>query len=191
MPNLAALFPALTLALDVVAFYLAMRRLFRRPPSGLPLGARLTNLATALLVAYELHRVSRLRAEISWTEAAAMSGLHLLALAVFVWAWRSLSPAQPAIGFSWQLPQAGLAKRGPYRFVRHPLYLSYLVAWLAIPAVLLDPLGLAAAAGMAVIYVIAARQEEALLLRSELGAEYGAYHRRTPMLLPWRWPGSS
>lgn len=187
MTTLAALVPAITLVIDVVAFYLAMRLLFRRPTSGLPLGAQLVIVATALVVAGELHNLWRLRAEITWPQAAAMAGLHLAALAVFVWAWRSLRPVAPGIGFASQLP-AGLARRGPYRFVRHPLYFSYLLAWVAIPGVLLDLVGLLCIAGMAVAYFVAARQEETLLLRSALGGEYSDYRQRTPMLLPWRWP---
>ena len=190
MTTLAPLVPAITLLIDVVAFYLAMRRLFRRPATGLPRGALLVVLATGLVVAGELNNLWRLRAEITWPQAAAMAGLHLAALAIFAWAWRSLSPARPGIGFAGQMP-AGLAKRGPYRFVRHPLYFSYLLAWVAIPGVLLDPIGLICIAGMALAYVGAARQEEARLLRSALAAEYGAYRRRTPMLLPWRWPERS
>lgn len=187
MTNLAALFPALTLAAAVIAFFTGMIKLFRCPKTGLPRGARLANLLTALLVGYQLHILSEARALVTWPQAAAMSGLHLLALAWFFWSWRSLSPARPAIGFAWQMPQ-GLAKRGPYRLVRHPIYFGYLLAWVAIPAVLLEPIGLAGALAMAIVYIIAARQEETLLLGSDLGADYRPYHQRTPMLIPWRWP---
>lgn len=101
---------------------------------------------------------------------------------VMNWARRSLGPA-------WRLApassrQTGLATAGPYRFVRHPIYLGMAVSffgtalafanWVSLLAYLLGVLP--SLIGRAVV-------EERVLARV-FGEDYAAYRRRTPMLIP-------
>ncbi len=84
-----------------------------------------------------------------------------------------------------------LAIRGPYRWVRHPLYFLMLVLIWACPDITLDRLlfGVLWSAWI----VIGARLEERDLA-DEFGADYRAYQKAVPMLIPWhtpRWPGSN
>ncbi|MEO6395481.1 MAG: isoprenylcysteine carboxylmethyltransferase family protein [Devosia sp.] len=75
---------------------------------------------------------------------------------------------------------------GPYALVRHPIYSGSLVALCS--TALLRP-GLVSFAGVglfAVAFIIKARLEEEFL-SVDLGAEYAAYRRRVPMLVPF-WP---
>jgi protein-S-isoprenylcysteine O-methyltransferase Ste14 len=68
-----------------------------------------------------------------------------------------------------------------YRWVRHPLYAGFLLAFWAIPVMTAGHLLLAA--GMTVYILIAIRFEERDLVAA-MGAPYAEYRRRVGMLLP-------
>ena len=76
-----------------------------------------------------------------------------------------------------------LIVRGPYRYVRHPIYAGFLLAMLA-TATTIGTLAsyLAVAVGLAA-FLLRIRIEEALLL-SQFPHAYRAYQRRTPALFP-------
>ncbi len=75
--------------------------------------------------------------------------------------------------------------RGPYRWVRHPLYSCGIVAIWACPVLSLDRLLLALL--FTGWIVIGARFEERDLLW-DFGDVYRDYQRKVPMLIPWRGP---
>lgn len=73
---------------------------------------------------------------------------------------------------------------GPYQYVRHPFYVSFLMtqaaAFLAFPHA-----GTAAGLGYAAVALsLTARREEARLLTSALGAEYRSYMGKTGRFFP-------
>lgn len=76
-----------------------------------------------------------------------------------------------------------LAIRGPYRWVRHPLYLFALVLFWACPAVSADRL-LFNVLWTGWVVVGSVLEERDLVVR--YGDDYRAYQRSVPMLLPWR-----
>lgn len=78
---------------------------------------------------------------------------------------------------------------GPYRWIRHPFYTAYGLAWLAgvvstwwWPALML-------AAAMCRIYWQAARGEEAALEQGPAGARYQEYQRKAGRFWPASWRG--
>lgn len=74
---------------------------------------------------------------------------------------------------------------GPYRFVRHPIYSGIILAALATAAAKGNGAACLGAALIVLGLSIKARVEEAFL-RDELGeAQYDAYARRVPMLVPF------
>ena len=73
---------------------------------------------------------------------------------------------------------------GPYRLVRHPFYLGYIVGALA-PAIAIDHIAIVLiSVAMIAITVAAAFREERVWLASPRAEAYREYQRRTGMFLP-------
>jgi protein-S-isoprenylcysteine O-methyltransferase Ste14 len=119
--------------------------------------------------------------------ALAMAALGcLLALAGASLVLGSRTRLGPAWSFVPKADQtAGLVTAGPYRFVRHPIYLGLIMlavgealAFGSWPALLIVLVGIVPG------FVWRARAEETLL-RNTFGERYEAYRRRTKMIIPY------
>lgn len=114
----------------------------------------------------------------------ALAGLLALASALlFLWALAGIRRGELTAAFSEDAP-AQLLTRGAFRWLRHPFYLSYLLAhavpwpasrslW-ALPGLLL----------MAAIYARAAGVEERKFQAGPLAGAWRAYRERTRALMP-------
>lgn len=120
--------------------------------------------------------------------ASVIGGLTALllcaaSLALFWWAIRANRTRPLSFAFSEDEPRH-LVSSGPYRWIRHPFYSAYLLAWLAAPVATLQPLLLVPLLVMAAIYVSAARIEERKFEGSALAAAYARYRATTGMFWP-------
>jgi protein-S-isoprenylcysteine O-methyltransferase Ste14 len=70
---------------------------------------------------------------------------------------------------------------GPYRLVRHPLYVGWITMFWATPAL---SIGHMLFASLMTAYILVAIYFEERNLVGEFGEEYEAYRRTTPMLVP-------
>jgi protein-S-isoprenylcysteine O-methyltransferase Ste14 len=162
----------------VCAFYILIIWCYVRRGKATASSRSLTAHAAAVVATMIPFAFPLLREGLPGTGAQLTSDALLVAGTTWsVWALRSLGSNLSV------LAQArGLADRGPYRWVRHPLYTGELVS----------ALGLAIAAGTlaaAVTWVVLcllqgyrAVREEQVLLRAL--PEYPSYRRRTAALLP-------
>ncbi len=115
---------------------------------------------------------------------------YVLAVAGFLWAGRALGALDP-LGVQCLVnrlrgrPQGDvpLVVRGPYRWVRHPMYLFALVLIWACPDLTPDRLLLN---GLWTAWIVAATRLEERDLVSVFGESYRRYRREVPMLVPRR-----
>jgi protein-S-isoprenylcysteine O-methyltransferase Ste14 len=123
------------------------------------------------------------RANVSVRNAVAGSALMACALALYEWARQTIMERRFPIAWNGNVPEA-MCKAGPYRFVRHPLYASYMLAFAAqfaavpsiwIGAIFIFNVGL---------FTHAALDDERSLARSHLADEYARYKSGTGMFLP-------
>lgn len=155
---------------------------FFRLAGRLSLGIRVVQVAGGAMVV--LHFVflclSNDFAAVSFSLAAALYSGSLLLF------WSAISIHRrrpPTLCFSRDVPQH-LIVSGPYRWVRHPFYTAYMLAWLAGVVVTHQPWLLLSLLLMSSLYIRAAYLEERKFEASSLAAEFAEYRRRTGMFLP-------
>jgi protein-S-isoprenylcysteine O-methyltransferase Ste14 len=116
-------------------------------------------------------------------------GAFFAAVAGMVWAFGSLRSFDP-IGVrpllaqlrGMPMPAVPLTIRGPYRWVRHPIYSSFLLMIWASPDVTADRLLFNI---LWSIWMVVATRLEERDLAAEFGEGYRNYQRHVPRLLPW------
>ncbi len=125
----------------------------------------------------------------NWTQPAYASsvvrwlGAAMTVLGIGIAFW-----ARAYLARQWGMPMTQssrpqLITKGPYRWIRHPIYSGILLAgigtFLAVSYLLI-----VAFAVMAAYFIYASYQEEAFL-GTELGREYLSYKQRTKMFIPY------
>jgi len=111
------------------------------------------------------------------------AGLYAASLLLFFWTVSTHGQRKLARAFSAEQPEH-LVRSGPYRFVRHPFYAAYMVAYTAGVVASASPLLVLVWVGMGIIYFRAARFEESKFSSSALAGQYAEYQAVTGMLLP-------
>jgi protein-S-isoprenylcysteine O-methyltransferase Ste14 len=117
-----------------------------------------------------------------WRAAAGFC-LHLLAIALFAWAVLATRRNRPAMAFAGDRPEH-VFRSGPYSYIRHPFYTSYLLFWLGCAIATSSPILFLVFLSLAVIYTIAALGEERNFSRSAISDEYEAFRKRTGFFWP-------
>jgi protein-S-isoprenylcysteine O-methyltransferase Ste14 len=112
--------------------------------------------------------------------------LLLSSVALYEWARWTIRERRFHIGWSGDVPDA-VCDTGPYAHVRHPVYLSYMLAFLAAAIAFPRLPTLAIFLFNVALYAHAARDDERSIGASELKGAYAAYKERTGMFVPrWR-----
>ena len=109
----------------------------------------------------------------------------LLACSLLLYEWARRTIRNRGFQIAWSDRTPGeLCAAGPYAHVRHPVYLSYVLAFLALLVAFPGLPALAIVLFNAALYRHAAAADERSLIASPLGNEYARYRRATGMFLP-------
>ena len=162
-----------------LAFAWAMLRHFRSD-GPMPFGMRLIGAVSLATMATFTWFVCTAQPSRLWPVAPILSAASL---ASFAWAVYATRTASFAVAFAATKPSV-LVVSGPFRYVRHPFYTSYMIFWFATCFATTSSVCWVGPALLLACYAMAARKEECLMSRSDLGAEYAGYASRTGMFFP-------
>ena len=121
-----------------------------------------------------------------------LRGLFCICLAGFFWGNKSLGSfdmlgVKPLMRYISNRPgkQQQIMAKGPYRWVRHPLYLFLIVIIWSCPVLTLDRLIFNI---MWTVWIVIGTYLEDQDLHREFGSQYREYSSQVPMLIPYRIP---
>lgn len=110
----------------------------------------------------------------------------LLLIASLVLFWVTINETRKAkllAAFDENLPH-GLVTTGPYKYVRHPFYTSYLLLWFGWAIAAWHPISIFPAIIMFIVFQSAARDEEAKFEKTEMAEAYKGFKQRTGRFFP-------
>lgn len=107
----------------------------------------------------------------------------LCSLTLYEWTRHTIWGRRFYIAWSGDVPEA-LCDQGPYAYVRHPIYASYILAFLAVLVAMPTLITLAAFVFNAGLFTHAALSDERSLAAGTFAADYARYKKRTGMFLP-------
>jgi protein-S-isoprenylcysteine O-methyltransferase Ste14 len=121
-----------------------------------------------------------------WELEFAVTSLVLigLAFALFLWAARHSRQKNLSLAFDEDIKVDGIITTGPWRYVRHPFYVSYILFWLACALGTIHPTSIVVSATLLFIYVYSAIREERTLRQGRHADAYLAYQDNAGFLLP-------
>lgn len=169
--------------ITLISFAGALQNFFVQPPTltrgqrffqGLGVATGLTH-GLGLLV---LDSVSDLRAGIGFW-------MYVVALSLFLAALEAARRVPMTRAFVYDPKCNNIIRTGPYRWIRHPIYLSYSLAWSAAPVATHNPVLALTAVIMIVCYVLSAREEERRMTLGSLKDEYTEWQKQTWRLIPF------
>lgn len=170
-------------AATLIVFAVALQNFFVQPPTLSRMQRLFQDISVLMGVTHGLALLAVSAASDAW--AGVGIAMYAVALALFLAALEAARRVPLTRTFVYTPKCDTILTKGPYRFIRHPIYLSYSLAWLAAPIAMLNiPLGLTALF-MITCYVLSAREEEKLLASGPKASEYAALKQRTWRLIPF------
>jgi protein-S-isoprenylcysteine O-methyltransferase Ste14 len=109
--------------------------------------------------------------------------IFAVSLVLFLWAVRTTRSKRLKLAFDPEPPDF-VTRAGPFRYIRHPFYASYILFWLACTVATLHPLSLIFLAAFSAVNLTAANREEHAYERSPFAAEYMNYRKTAGLLWP-------
>ena len=154
-----------------------------RSQGAVPPGMQAVSVASVAAMAWLLERLLVSDVVPYWPVA---SMTVAVAFVLFWWSVKTTRSLRLTLAFDDDVPSF-LHRRGPYRWIRHPFYSSYILFWIGTSLATPGALPWIVPVGFGATYVAAAMREERKFGASLLTAEYACYRSRTGMLLPLGW----
>ncbi len=115
---------------------------------------------------------------------ARVTGLVLVGIAVIIGVWSFRYLGTDISIYPAPTENAGLVRQGPYRLVRHPIYLAVILGTIGLALAALNPFALLVALVFIPFFMAKTGHEEDLLM--EQFPEYREYRSAVPYrLIPW------
>lgn len=167
----------------LIVFAVALQNFFVQPPVLTRVQRLFQDLSVVIGVTHAFGLLVLDSAGNVW--AAIGIAMYSLALTLFLAALEAARRVPMTRTFVYSPKCDTILTKGPYRVIRHPIYLSYSLAWFAAPvATHSATLGITAIV-MTTCYVISALEEERLMASSARGAEYAEVRKRTWRMIPF------
>lgn len=112
-------------------------------------------------------------------------GMYSVSLALFLSAIEAARRTPMTRTFVYEPKCDTILQTGPYGLIRHPIYVSYSLAWLAAPVAMHSVVLGVTAVIMIGCYTASAREEERLLATGKRAAEYEKYRASTWRMIPF------
>ena len=167
----------------LIVFAVALQNFFVQPPALSRLQRLFQDISVLVGVTHGLALLVLDSAGDAWTIAAI--SMYSISLALFLAALEAARRVPLTRTFVYTPKCDTILTTGPYRFVRHPIYLSYALCWLAAPVATHNVFLGITAIGMIACYVISAREEERLLAAGPRAAQYHAMRAKTCRMVPF------
>lgn len=143
---------------------------------------KMRGLSLASAVAFLLFAILIFRQGVAPLAGMASTALSAAATTLFWWAVRTTRNRPPAVAHTAETPTM-IYEGGPYRYVRHPFYLSYSLCWIGTAIAAGWPQWCACALLIAWYYGTAQSEEENFA-QSPMASAYAEYSARTGMIFP-------
>lgn len=109
--------------------------------------------------------------------------IELGSLALFWAAIRVSRAARLRLAFDAENPDS-IVTEGPYKYLRHPFYTSYLIFWIGWAIATWSVWALLPLAALIAIYTVAAKDEERKFSNTPMAEAYAAYKQRAGLFWP-------
>jgi protein-S-isoprenylcysteine O-methyltransferase Ste14 len=170
-------------AATLIVFAVALQNFFVQPPLLTRMQRLFQDLSVLLGVTHGLALLVLDTAGMLWTVIGI--AMYSVSLGLFLAAIEAARRVPMTRTFVYTPKCDTILTKGPYRFIRHPIYVSYSLAWLAAPIAMHNVVLGLTAIFMITCYVTSAREEERLLAGGPKAAEYAALASRTWRMIPF------
>jgi protein-S-isoprenylcysteine O-methyltransferase Ste14 len=118
-----------------------------------------------------------------WTVAAI--AMYAFALTLFLAALEAARRVRLTRALVYTPKCDTILTEGPYQVIRHPIYLSYSLAWFAAPVATHSVFLAITAVFMTTCYAISAREEERILASGPRAVEFSEFRKKTWRMIPF------
>ena len=167
----------------LIVFAVALQNFFVQPPVLTRMQRLFQDLSVLVGVMHGLALIAFDTAGDLWTVIGI--AMYSVSLALFLAALEAARRVPLTRTFVYTPKCDTILTKGPYRVIRHPIYLSYSLAWLAAPVAMHSIVLGITAVFMTTCYVLSAREEERLLASGPKAEEYAEFRRKTWRMIPF------